>query len=493
MAEMDRRSGDLQGAFAGRISRRLSLLLGLIFVVVLIIGGISLLSARFIYVSAEDVERQGRHVEAIHAVRSAAHELVSVLQQSLITGIPPSEGEHQRLSSRLEARVKGYEELEEDEGEKASYPEEERELRAFGQIRQLAADLLSYSEKLFKAVSRGQGIDRRDLEHLTTIDRNIPELVREMNEIHFSNTKFAVAESRKRMGLILGFYLAFIVIGALLILGSDIVFYKTIVLPIRRLASATIEVAGGDFRKRVSVGSKDEIGQLARSFNVMAERLEEHEQMLESLATLKERERIAREMHDGLGQVLGYLHMQLGALQERTASESQEGFQEDLAEIKRVTGEAYEEIRQSIFGLRTMVSRGLGLIPTLTEYLHDFSQQNDITVDLQIGDDRATRFSPDVEVQLVRIIQEALANIRKHAGVTRGAVRFDVDGDRRTVTINDDGRGFETGNVPDEGSRHFGLWGMRERAEGIGGQLEIDTAPGRGTKVTVRLPLEGKD
>jgi signal transduction histidine kinase len=133
----------------------------------------------------------------------------------------------------------------------------------------------------------------------------------------------------------------------------------------------------------------------------------------------------------------------------------------------------------------------LGLIPCLTEYLHDFSQQNEITVDLQIGDDRAIGFTPDVEVQLVRIIQEALANIRKHAEVTRGVVRFDVDGDHCYVTIRDDGRGFEPGRNLKEGSRHFGLRGMRERAEGIGGKLEIDTAPGRGTKVIVRLPLQG--
>ena len=180
--------------------------------------------------------------------------------------------------------------------------------------------------------------------------------------------------------------------------------------------------------------------------------------------------------------------MQLGTLEARTSPEGYDGIRGELREIKKVVGEAYEEIRQSIFGLRTMVSRGLGFIPTLTEYLHDFSQQTGIAVDLQIGDDRAIRFSPDVEVQLVRIIQEALANIRKHAGGRHVVVRFDVEGNRYCVTVRDDGHGFEPGRVPKEGSRHFGLQAMRERAEGIGGTLEIDAAPGRGTKVMVRLP-----
>jgi signal transduction histidine kinase len=488
---MDERSEGVQRGFTGRINRRLSLLLGLILIVVLIIGGISLLWARFIYVSTEDVERQGRHIEAIHAVRAAADRIVSVFLQSVITGVPPSETEYQRLSSDLTAVVTNYEELEEEEKEKA-YPDEAKELSAFWEIKKIVGDLLARAEKLFEATASGQNMDLGDLKHLTAANMKLPNLVRMMNEVHLGNTKYSVDESRKRMRLIFSFYLAFIAIGTLLILGSDVVFYKTIVLPIRRLASATLEVAGGDLGKRVSVNSKDEIGQLAHSFNVMAQRLEEHEKLLQSLATLKERERIAREMHDGLAQVLGYLHMQVGALEARAASGSQEEFQEELREIKKVTGEAYEEIRQSIFGLRTMVSRGLGLIPTLTEYLHDFSQQNNISVDLQIGDDRATRFLLDVEVQLIRIIQEALANIRKHAGVTSGVVRFDVDGDHRCVTIQDNGQGFDPEKILEDGSRHFGLRGMRERAEGIGGKLEIETAPGRGTKVTVRLPLQDK-
>ncbi|MFQ5804353.1 MAG: sensor histidine kinase, partial [Candidatus Methylomirabilales bacterium] len=200
-------------------------------------------------------------------------------------------------------------------------------------------------------------------------------------------------------------------------------------------------------------------------------------------------ERIAREMHDGLAQALGYIHMHVAAVEARLPPEGQDGIRGDLREIKKVAGEAYEEIRQSIFGLRTMVSQGLGLIPTLTEYLHEFSRQNGITTHLQVGGDHAPRFSPDVEIQLVRIIQEALTNIRKHAGATRAVVRFDVEGDCCCVTVRDDGQGFEPGKIPEEGCCHFGLETMRERAQGIGANLEIEATPGRGTKVMVRLPL----
>ncbi|MEK6715964.1 MAG: GAF domain-containing sensor histidine kinase, partial [candidate division NC10 bacterium] len=207
-----------------------------------------------------------------------------------------------------------------------------------------------------------------------------------------------------------------------------------------------------------------------------------------SLATLEERERLAREMHDGLAQALGYLHLKLGVLEERAATEVQNGIGPDLREMKLLVWGAYEEVRQSIFGLRTMVSRSLGLIPTLTEYLHEFSAQHGIQVDLQVQNEMTPRFSSAAETQLVRIIQEALANIRKHAAATRAVIRFGMRDEHWEVTVQDNGRGFEPEPIRGRGVRGFGLQTMRERAEGLGGSLEIESRPGEGTKVTVRLP-----
>ena len=143
-------------------------------------------------------------------------------------------------------------------------------------------------------------------------------------------------------------------------------------------------------------------------------------------------------------------------------------------------------MRQSIFGLRTFVSRGLSLVPTLTEYLHEFSAHNGIAVELEVPGGPLGPVPPASEVQAVRIIQEALMNVRKHAAADRARVRLQRDGAWLRVTVEDDGVGWDRAASPN--GLHFGLQMMRERAEGLGGRLEVETAPGRGTRVVATLP-----
>lgn len=207
------------------------------------------------------------------------------------------------------------------------------------------------------------------------------------------------------------------------------------------------------------------------------------------MATVQERERLAREIHDDLAQAVGYLHLRLKTLENRLERSSQPASLAEVAEMRTVAAKAYEDVRQSIFGLRTMVSKSLGLVPTLTEYLHEFSQRSGIVVDLQVEDDRATQFSPEAEIQLIRIIQEALTNVRKHASARHAWVRFAIDGNMGSVTIADHGAGFPVEALAGDFRDRFGLRTMRERAEGLGGTLEIRSTPGKGTEVVARIPL----
>ncbi|MFQ5882892.1 MAG: GAF domain-containing protein [Candidatus Methylomirabilales bacterium] len=209
---------------------------------------------------------------------------------------------------------------------------------------------------------------------------------------------------------------------------------------------------------------------------------------LKEMTVVEERHRIAREIHDGIAQELGYLYLKIRELE---ANPSTSAVQEDIRLMKKVAAGAYEEVRQAILGLKIMVSRGLWLVPTLAEYLHEFSEQTGIAVELKIADERATRLSPHAEVQLIRIIQEALANVWKHAQARHAWVIFDTEGAGARVTVQDDGRGFDPGEATRLGRASFGLQSMQERAESVGGTLKVESQRGKGTQVIVWLPMGG--
>jgi nitrate/nitrite-specific signal transduction histidine kinase len=210
---------------------------------------------------------------------------------------------------------------------------------------------------------------------------------------------------------------------------------------------------------------------------------------VKSLATIRERERIAREIHDGFAQNVGFLHLRLKTLEDRLRAGNQPPTLVELTNMRIVAKRVYADARQSILGLRTVIPRELGLIPALAAYLREFSQQSGIATELRDGDARAARFSAEAEVQIIRVIQEALANVRKHAGARHAWVTFTFDEEVGRVTVADDGIGFHADTVRGDSASHFGLRTMRERAEGAGGQLEVCSAPGAGTRVVAHIPL----
>ncbi|MFQ5913699.1 MAG: GAF domain-containing sensor histidine kinase [Nitrospinota bacterium] len=213
------------------------------------------------------------------------------------------------------------------------------------------------------------------------------------------------------------------------------------------------------------------------------------QEKLHNMALIEERQRIAREMHDGLAQDLGFLHMKFGQVEQMVRSEQIPDSIGELKEMKKVTREAYEDVRQSILGLRSMTSRSHGLVPTLVEYIGNFEDRTAIAVDLKVVGEETPRLPPGTEIQLIRIIQEALANVRKHAATKHASVTFSVEGQLAKILVQDEGVGFDLEAQGHPPKYSFGLETMRERVEAIGGTFAITTAPGQGTTVEVKLPL----
>ena len=207
-----------------------------------------------------------------------------------------------------------------------------------------------------------------------------------------------------------------------------------------------------------------------------------------ALATLQERDRVARELHDGLGQVLGFVKMQAQAAQGLVARDP--GTAESyLAQLASVAQDAHADIRAYILGART-AGADSGFLAPLRHHLERFSSSYGLSVELavppQLGDDA---FGPAVQVQLLRIIQEALTNARKHAHASHVQVKVTLDAGEVEVVVADDGQGFDPGQIAGDGQK-YGLRFMRERAEGVGGTVEVQSAPGQSTRVVVRVPRQ---
>ena len=205
------------------------------------------------------------------------------------------------------------------------------------------------------------------------------------------------------------------------------------------------------------------------------------------IATARERLRIAHEMHDGLAQVLGYVNTKVQAAKQYLRRGMSDEANTQLDELAVSARQAYGDVREAIVGLRTLPGSDRSLEQVLGEFLHQWKDQSGVSTELMIDSD--LRLQTSVELQVVRIIQESLTNVRKHARATTARVEVHKRGDQLVVSVRDDGLGFN----PEAQTRgefpKFGLTTMRERASSIRGSLEIESAPGAGTTVRFTMPL----
>lgn len=204
-------------------------------------------------------------------------------------------------------------------------------------------------------------------------------------------------------------------------------------------------------------------------------------------AILAERERIAREMHDSLAQVLGVTHLRLRALDSHEEVLDNSEVAEELADLADICQEAYNDVREAILGLRESSRTNRGLLDSLRAFTAKYTQQCGIETACVSDLDHDLALSPRSEVQLIRVIQEALTNVRKHSGAKRATVRISESESTTTLVVEDDGDGFDQGDSPFDRDG-FGLFTMRERMELLNGSLTIDSAPGRGTRVIAVVP-----
>lgn len=204
-------------------------------------------------------------------------------------------------------------------------------------------------------------------------------------------------------------------------------------------------------------------------------------------AILAERERIARELHDSLAQVLGATHLRLRALGTSDDLRGARSLATALAELADVCEEGYRDVRGAILDLHESSRTDRDLLDSLRAYLDKYSHQCGIETSLETTLDHDLVLPPNSEIQIIRVIQEALTNVRKHSGAVSAAVRITQKNGSVRFVVEDDGRGFDSDRALLDRDG-FGLHSMRERMELIGGTLLTESASGQGTRVVAEVP-----
>ena len=209
---------------------------------------------------------------------------------------------------------------------------------------------------------------------------------------------------------------------------------------------------------------------------------------LQSLSVVEERARIAREMHDGLAQVLGYLNLQVQTLQAFLKQGKDKELQTELTYMREAIQSAHADVRENILSLRTTLANEKGLISALDEYIDEFSIQTGLAVRFVNEIVEPLNLASIAEVQLICILQEALANVRKHAKATQVEVLLTKNNNENLdyvrMEVIDNGVGF----LKEESNRTFGLQTMHERASSVDGTFEINSMPNQGTTISSKLP-----
>ena len=233
------------------------------------------------------------------------------------------------------------------------------------------------------------------------------------------------------------------------------------------------------------------IGKIAVAYEVTEKKRVQQEYLKQqkTLAGMEVKEQLARDLHDNLGQLLGFISMQSQGIIQELNNAGIDMVSDKLERLIKVSQEAHSEIREYIREIRTSVNQQQDFFEELKKSINSFEYQTGIPIELEYyGEISADNINPYLRIHLMNIIKEALNNIRKHAKATRVQLTLQRAEQQLMVSIADNGKGFELTD-PESGTGGFGMNILQERARLVGGQLQIHSEIGKGTQVMLSVPL----
>jgi signal transduction histidine kinase len=349
-------------------------------------------------------------------------------------------------------------------------------------------------------VRKGGGLEAADAVmrgRATSVARILNEIVAAAQEHALEESASAAAAAHRTQLITVGLIAC---IGAVA-LGIGGALSLSITRPLQRLQAQIDAVADGEaIPSKPAAEGRNEIASIARAFRDLVRKaalLREMEARSRRLmafssriaqAQEEERGRIARELHDSLGQALTAMKLDLSAATQSLVDDPLAG-KEHLARAQYVADQSLDELRRLVFDLRPPALDNLGLVAALESYIRDLKERSGLAVTFE-ADDAESRLPPEVETALYRISQEALTNVWKHASATAALVRLGRSGNVVNLLITDNGVGFDTAGVvrANGALTGVGLLSMERRAEDLGGTFEVESRQGAGARVQVAIP-----
>ena len=262
--------------------------------------------------------------------------------------------------------------------------------------------------------------------------------------------------------------------------------------PLERLVDemerADLSRPGTDLNDPVGMGEPEEVERLHKTFRRMLERLETERRRASSAALTaqeEERTRIARDLHDEVNQSLTGLLLRLEAVREHAPYE----LAKEIDDTKALANQAMQELLTLARQLRPTALDDLGLKAALAGNVTELDRRSNLEVSFTADASSYSDLSTDAQLVVYRVGQEALSNAAQHSGAETVQVNLARTGGTVELTVTDDGCGFTF----DQATRGLGMGGMRERALLVGGDLRIESRPGVGTRVRLRVPIENMD
>ncbi|UCG53942.1 MAG: HAMP domain-containing protein [Dehalococcoidia bacterium] len=334
------------------------------------------------------------------------------------------------------------------------------------------------------------GIQKLNTDSGTILDISAPILDGKAGAVHIglseNSINTTVAQHTNNI-------LIWIVLIFVLGLSVSYGFASILTRPITSLAEMARAVGKGDFKWINPVWAKDEIGSLGTTFNEVSEELKRKESMRKHLLANiidtqeNERKRISRELHDETGQALTSLMVGLKSVENLSSLVE---VKEKTSELRALAAQTLNDVHHLSTELRPSILDDYGLVAAIKKYINGFSNNMGLNVDFHCSELLDQRLSPEIELVIYRIVQEALTNIAKYAEATNVSVILKYRGKKLIAIIEDDGKGFDVDSVMSSaGEQNLGLFGMYERASLIGGKLTIESQLGGGTTIFLELPL----